>query len=122
MTLAGAASQVVEAFEGLSQYARSEASEENHYEEFRLADVIEEARQRVDRLEAAEARVRVRSGRSADEALVIQSNRGLLVMALSNLIGNALKYSKPGGDVNVEWAQCEGEVAIRVADHIKGAR
>ncbi|RLB08057.1 MAG: PAS domain-containing sensor histidine kinase [Deltaproteobacteria bacterium] len=47
----------------------------------------------------------------------VKANSRLLEQAVSNLLDNALKYSEPGGIVEVEVIKDENEVAIKVRDH-----
>jgi signal transduction histidine kinase len=58
---------------------------------------------------------------SADAPAQVQGSRQLLAQALSNLVDNALKYSPPGGAVQVE-VDCPagGGTRLRVRDHGPG--
>ena len=51
------------------------------------------------------------------DELRISGDRRQLISALSNLLDNAVKYSDPGGSVELEATQVGDEVVISVADH-----
>jgi signal transduction histidine kinase len=53
---------------------------------------------------------------------VIQADREKLVLALHNLLGNAVKYTPPGGEVKVAVEADEGEVRVEIADTGIGIR
>jgi signal transduction histidine kinase/CheY-like chemotaxis protein len=56
--------------------------------------------------------------RSVDAMLEADPDR--LVQALTNLAGNAIKFSEPGTTVIIEGVVREDEVALRVVDHGRG--
>jgi two-component system phosphate regulon sensor histidine kinase PhoR len=47
----------------------------------------------------------------------VKANSRLLEQAVGNLLDNAIKYSEPGGAVEVEIIKDENEIAIKVSDH-----
>ncbi len=47
---------------------------------------------------------------------VIKGDRDKIVIALGNLLGNALKYTPPGGEVTVAVEEADGKLSISVAD------
>ncbi|MBI2393427.1 MAG: PAS domain-containing protein [Deltaproteobacteria bacterium] len=51
-----------------------------------------------------------------EEGLVMQADRDRIMRVLSNLIGNALKYTPERGDIRVEATRRDGEVVIAVHD------
>ncbi len=46
----------------------------------------------------------------------VWADGGRLLQALSNLVGNALKFCPAGGSVVVSWKMAEGELRVSVAD------
>src|SRR5262249_36902042 len=53
---------------------------------------------------------------------VIQGDRDKIVLALHNLIGNALKYTPTGGAVSVTVDEAGGRLSVAVADNGIGIR
>ncbi len=51
-----------------------------------------------------------------EEALTLEADRDLIRRVLVNLLGNAIKFTPPGGTVEVSAAADGGEVEVRVAD------
>jgi two-component system phosphate regulon sensor histidine kinase PhoR len=49
--------------------------------------------------------------------IIVKANSQLLEQAVGNLLDNAIKYSEPGGAVEIEVTQSKGEVTIKVSDH-----
>jgi two-component system sensor histidine kinase SenX3 len=81
-----------------------------------VARIIEDA---VEPLRAvAEGKeITIEVGASAGSSPVVLGDRLDLKMALSNLVGNAVKYSEPGSCVHIERTQGAGIVCIAVRDH-----
>lgn len=74
-----------------------------------LASAVHECERR-----ATEREIQVRM--ACDEELVAQMNAPLLEQAVINLLDNAIKYSEPGGEVQVLGSHSEHEITITVAD------
>ena len=51
------------------------------------------------------------------DEVVIKGNAQLLEQAVGNLLDNAIKYSEPGGSVEIEVTKKKREVTIKVSDH-----
>jgi len=78
-----------------------------------LRDVVREA---VD-----QARVRMTRRHSLrslipDDAIVIEGDHNRLLTVLSNLLGNAVKYSPDGGEVRCALAVADGSATVAVTD------
>jgi signal transduction histidine kinase len=58
--------------------------------------------------------------RESEGAPIVRADAARLRQVLANLIDNAVKYSPPGADVEVEVAHAEGRVSIGVTDHGSG--
>jgi signal transduction histidine kinase len=56
----------------------------------------------------------------ADRALEVWADRQLLTSAVSNLVQNGLKYSKPGGHITVHGRKAGDRVIVEVADECGG--
>jgi len=52
----------------------------------------------------------------ADDLPMFQGDYNQMVQAVSNLIGNAVKYTPQGGEITLRLAQQDGKVRIEVAD------
>jgi len=52
--------------------------------------------------------------------VVVKTNARLLEQAVGNLLDNAIKYSEPGGSVEIDVAQSKSEVTITVSDRGSG--
>jgi signal transduction histidine kinase len=55
-----------------------------------------------------------------DEELMIEADRSLLELALSNLLDNALKFTPPGGWINMNASLSEGTIHFQVEDNGPG--
>ena len=82
-------------------------------EPFTVREVVESAMRTVD----AEAHLRaVKLECGALEDAQVFGQRTQLEQALVNLLDNAVKFNRPGGDVRVEIARRDGNVAIVISD------
>jgi signal transduction histidine kinase len=116
-TLANSASQIAETFDSLGNYARTESIEGHHFERLHLESLISEAIERMPKGEVSRIVSRKpQTQRDSDNPVIVETSRSLFLLALSNLLNNAVKYSAPESDIIVEYETCEGEVAIRVSD------
>jgi signal transduction histidine kinase len=59
-------------------------------------------------------------GISADESLAVEADARLLTSALTNLVSNAVKFTKPGGYVEVRTFQHGADVIVEVEDECGG--
>lgn len=112
------ADRLLDMFAAVLKLARVEASSNWRLER---VDVSEILRELVDFYEpAAEERGRTLRGEVAG-GLQVMGDTGLFTQAASNLIENALKYTQPGGEVEVRaTARADGRVEIEVLDNGPG--
>ena len=101
--------------EDLLQLSRIELGQVSPLEPVDVDDIVLEAVERI-RPAAEQAGISVVADAVPDE-LRISGDRRQLTSALSNLLDNAVKYSDPGGSVELEATQVGDEVVISVADH-----
>jgi len=73
-----------------------------------------------DVVDAAVRSHEVEIGISADESLAIEADARLLTSALSNLVSNAVKFTKPGGRVDVRTFELGAHVVVEVEDECGG--
>ena len=53
-----------------------------------------------------------------DEGILVQAERfSLIYTVLSNLLANAIKYSRPGSKVQIAAALADGRATLRITDH-----
>jgi two-component system, sensor histidine kinase len=87
-------------------------------ERLRLADVVDEAialtRPTID------AQHHALSVIGGDSELLVDGDRTRLVQTLGNLLGNAARYTPPGGRIEVTWGRRDGSAFIRVVDNGMG--
>ncbi|MEP7186914.1 MAG: ATP-binding protein [Rhodanobacter sp.] len=84
-------------------------------------DVIASTRERAEQalLEAQSRRITLRVA-APDEPLVVYGSAQLIERALDNLIGNAIKFSPEGGEVDVSVTTDETFAQVSVRDHGPG--
>lgn len=115
-TLSAAVAQITEAFENLSMYAKADDARVSHPKErVNVPALIKEAIRRTPGAESSRIKIEFLPEVGTGN-LEILSNRSLLMIVLTNLLNNAVKYSKPGGDVRVQLNQEDDLVRIQVAD------
>jgi two-component system sensor histidine kinase SenX3 len=101
--------------EDLLELSRIELGQVSTLEPVAVDDFVLEALERM-RPAAEQAGISVVADAVPDD-LVIAGDRRQLTSALSNLLDNAVKYSDPGGSVEVAAVAEGDEVVISVADH-----
>jgi two-component system sensor histidine kinase SenX3 len=101
--------------EDLLELSRIELGQVSELGPVFVDDIVVEAVERM-RPAAEQAGISVVAECLPDE-LVIAGDRRQLISALSNLLDNAVKYSDPGGSVEVEAVAADDVVVISVADH-----
>jgi len=97
----------------LSRLEQPSAQREIPLEEMHLLPVLEDAVS-LHRKTADEKKIGI--GISCDENRQARINAEWLSRAISNLIDNALKYSEPGGRIEVRSTMKEGRIRIEVQD------
>ena len=101
--------------EDLLELSRIEVDESRAAETIGVGVLLEEA---CDRLAPAAEQAGVTLASSGAElGARIHGDRRQLVSALTNLIDNAIKYSDPGGRVDVSAEVTETEILLSVTDH-----
>ncbi len=84
---------------------------------FRPVDLTDVAGNVVELYDAAAEEGAVRLSLIADRRVIVTGDRDLLFDAVANLVDNAIKHGRPGGQVIVEIADADdGEALISVAD------
>ncbi len=64
----------------------------------------------------------VKINNDIDDALNIKSDRNMLGIVLNNIIGNAIKFSKDNGVVNVSATSTQGVTTISITDYGEGIK
>jgi signal transduction histidine kinase len=77
-------------------------------------DVLAEAEGMLQPLARAKGVALVFDG--PDELPTIPADSGRVMQVLSNLVGNALDFTPPGGTVRVSWEPVDSGLTVRVAD------
>lgn len=117
----GEAERATRTIDDLMELSRIEMDGEREVERVRVSDLVAGAVDRVTEL-AAQSDIRISTldpvvgGGPRSESLVVDGHRQQLVSALGNLVENAVKYSEPGGSVQIRVRAEGGFVEIMVAD------
>jgi two-component system, OmpR family, sensor kinase len=53
---------------------------------------------------------------TAVESIIVKGDEALLTRMLTNLLGNALSYTPPGGSVHISLTKADGHAVLRMAD------
>jgi two-component system phosphate regulon sensor histidine kinase PhoR len=101
----------------LSQIEQEAEREEVHLAEEPVRRIIEAA---IAAYEVKTVERRMRVTLHCKEEIIVRANAQLLEQAIGNLLDNAIKYSEPGRNVEIDVAQSKGEVTITVNDHGSG--
>lgn len=118
----GEAARATRTIDDLMELSRIELGGERSIESVRVADVVRGAVERVTEL-AAQHDIRITVLGPVDgeidhaDQLVIEGDRRQLVSAIGNLVENAVKYSEPGGMVQIEVGSDDDSIEIAVIDH-----
>jgi two-component system sensor histidine kinase SenX3 len=113
----GEADRAARTIDDLMELSRIELGGERTVEPVRAADVIAEAMGRVAEL-AGQREVGVSNLMAAGtlDDVLIDGDRRQLISALGNLVENGVKYSEPGGLVQVRASYAEGNLDLSVSD------
>lgn len=113
-----AGEELAEMINNLLDISKMEAGElEPERESFDLRQLVSETFERVSHL-ARDAELELRL--EVDEDLMLNADRKLIRRVLVNLIGNAIKFTPPGGSVTVSAEAREDEVEVCVIDTGQG--
>jgi signal transduction histidine kinase len=83
---------------------------------FRALDLAEIAGEVVELYDAAAEQSSTRLGLDGDREVAITGDRDLLFDAVANLVDNAIKHGRAGGQVTVTCRSAGGEAVIAIAD------
>ena len=117
----GEAERATRTIDDLMELSRIEMDGEREVERVRVSDLVAGAVERVTEL-AARSDIRISTldpvdgGGPRSESLTVEGHRRQLVSALGNLVENAVKYSEPGGSVQIRVREVDESVEIVVAD------
>lgn len=112
----GEAQRASRTIDDLIELSRIELGGERDIEPVRIDTVIVEAMDRVKEL-ATHREIGISGLAGVDRmACVVHGDRRQLVSAIGNLVENAVKYSEPGGQVQVRTRLVDGRVEIAVID------
>jgi two-component system sensor histidine kinase SenX3 len=102
--------------EDLLELSRIETSAAGHADRLAVHELVDEAVSRI-RPAAEQAGIAIDAS-GVDRSVEVRADRRQLTSAISNLLDNAVKYSDPGGSVEVAARLDDsGQVAVSVADH-----
>src|SRR5579872_303258 len=117
--VAGESERMTQLIEDLLALARSDAGAvEMPRSATDLREVLSEVSEKMSGLaEALQVRVNTAFG---DQAAVVSGNRPALDRLFMVLLDNALKYSRPGGQVNLAMTRKNGGILVSVEDFGEG--
>ena len=84
--------------------------------ELEPVNVTEAARSAIELMSTAAAQRDITLALDAKEEITIHADRGEMDMMFNNLVSNAVKYNRDGGNVNVAVEQVDGQLQIAVSD------
>lgn len=109
-----AAVQMQELVDGLVSFARVEYSEED-FQPIQLDTIITQCRQQLEYdIERSQATINVQ-----ETFPLVQGNKTLLIVAISNLLSNALKFVAPGTQpvIQIQATLINGMCRLEIADN-----
>jgi signal transduction histidine kinase len=83
---------------------------------FRTVNVVEIADEVVELYDAAAEQDATRLILGGEREVKVTGDRDLLFDAIANLVDNAIKHGRPGGQVRVTCGNVEGDAVVSVAD------
>ncbi len=83
---------------------------------FRDVDLVEIGRSVAELFDAAAEIRQTKLAVRAEKSAIIIGDRDLLFEAMANLIDNAIKHGREGGQVDLQIAKCHDGVVLRVSD------
>jgi len=108
------ASYSLELLENLLHWSRLGENEAYfHPEEVKLDKIVKNCVSLFDET-AKNKDIRVKL--DVDEQLPLEADRIMLETIIRNLVSNAIKFSRPGGTINIEAIAQDGEVELKVSD------
>jgi signal transduction histidine kinase len=105
---------VLRMFTSLTRIAQIEASD--RMAAFRTMDLAHLAREVAELFDAAAEEKGGRLSVRAARPVLVTGDRDLLFDAVANLIDNAIKHGRDGGEVTVEATQHDGAAVVAIAD------
>ncbi|HVE93986.1 MAG TPA: HAMP domain-containing sensor histidine kinase [Acidimicrobiales bacterium] len=115
-TILASSEQLLSLINDLLELSKAEAGRlDVDLDEVRLKDVVKDLRRTIEGLAQAGA-LKVSINVARDVPTVSADARRLREIVL-NLVDNAVKYTPPGGKVELSAAAEDGEVVVRVRDH-----
>jgi len=79
-------------------------------------DIMEIAKSSVDSFEPMASQSNIRINLHGDENIYMTADKNEMEIIFNNLVSNAVKYNKEGGEVYVSISEDEGEISISVED------
>lgn len=105
---------VLRMFASLMRISQIEAADRSSG--FGCVNVVSIAREVAELFEPAAEEKDITIEVTGDTHLAVNGDRDLLFDALSNLVDNAIKYSKAGGRVSISTTQTDENIVLSVAD------
>jgi signal transduction histidine kinase len=105
---------VLRMFSSITRIAQIEAQARR--DAFRQVNLLEVASKVVELYDAAAEQDGTRLSLVGDQAVTVTGDHDLIFDAIANLVDNAIKHGRPGGEIRVTIESAEGEGVISIAD------
>jgi signal transduction histidine kinase len=105
---------VLRMFSSITRIAQIEAQARK--DAFRQVDLVEIAGKVVELYDAAAEQDGTRLSLAGDREVIVTGDHDLIFDAIANLVDNAIKHGRAGGEVRVTIENTEGEAVITIAD------